>query len=163
MKVKIVAISDTHSLHDSLIIPPGDILVHAGDITSEGTINEVKAFNEYLGSLPHPYKIIIAGNHDFCFEDYPQINADLLTNGIYLQDQMITISGIRFYGSPWQPSFYDLAFSSSLTLDIFGKPSGLLRRRSISYSGKTLWNSLASPQYLHTPRLVGPRAVSITQ
>ena len=25
----------------------------------------------WLGGLPHPVKIVIAGNHDFCFEDTP--------------------------------------------------------------------------------------------
>lgn len=30
--MKIVAISDTHGLHNSLQIPDGDILIHAGDL-----------------------------------------------------------------------------------------------------------------------------------
>ncbi len=35
-KVRIVCISDTHAMHRNLRIPPGDILVHAGDITMRG-------------------------------------------------------------------------------------------------------------------------------
>ena len=34
-----------------------------------------------------------------------------LVNCHYLQDEAITIEGINFYGSPWQPWFYDWAFN----------------------------------------------------
>ncbi len=109
--MKIVAISDTHSLHWSLNIPEGDVLVHAGDLTNRGILEEVSEFNTFLGTLPHPHKIVIAGNHDFCFEDYRMDCEEALTNCIYLQDQEVTIDGVRFYGSPWQPWFYDWAFN----------------------------------------------------
>lgn len=35
---------------------------------------EVIAFNAFLGSLPHKFKIVIAGNHDTTFDRafYPQ-------------------------------------------------------------------------------------------
>jgi len=111
MPVSIVAMSDSHGFHDAIDIPEADILVHAGDITSHGKIAEVERFNEVLGDLPHPVKIIIAGNHDFCFERDPEACAAILTNGIFLQDSKVTVQGIRFYGSPWQPWFYDWAFN----------------------------------------------------
>lgn len=111
MEISIVAISDTHGFHDAIDIPEGDILVYAGDLTHRGEIAEVQKFNDFLGTLPHPTKIIIAGNHDFCFERDSDACAALLTNGIYLQDSAVTIEGIRFYGSPWQPWFYDWAFN----------------------------------------------------
>jgi Icc-related predicted phosphoesterase len=109
--VKIVAISDTHALHRHLSIPDGDILVHAGDITRKGDLSELADFNQWLGSLPYQYKIVIAGNHDFCFEEQPEIARSTLSNCIYLQDEAITISGIKFYGSPWQPWYHDWAFN----------------------------------------------------
>lgn len=34
--LKIVCISDTHNKHRNLKVPDGDVLVHAGDITSKG-------------------------------------------------------------------------------------------------------------------------------
>jgi Icc-related predicted phosphoesterase len=111
MQISIVAMSDTHGFHESINIPAGDILVYAGDLTHRGEIMEVKRFNHFLGTLPHPVKIIIAGNHDFCFESDSKASAAQLTNGIYLQDTAVTIEGIRFYGSPWQPWFYDWAFN----------------------------------------------------
>ena len=58
--VKVVCISDTHSMHDAIEfpIPDGDILVHAGDFTRLGLPSEVTAFNSWLGSLPHRHKVV---------------------------------------------------------------------------------------------------------
>ena len=111
MSIRLVAISDTHGLHRHLTIPDGDILVHAGDITGYGQVEQVADFNEWLGTLPHRHKIVIAGNHDFCFEDQPVETAALLTNCIYLFDEAITLDGLYFYGTPWQPWFFDWAFN----------------------------------------------------
>ncbi len=109
--MKIVAISDTHALHRHLIVPDGDVLIHAGDITRKGDLSELADFNGWLGSLPQQYKIVIAGNHDLCFENQPKIAREILSNCIYLQDEEITISGIKFYGSPWQPWYQNWAFN----------------------------------------------------
>jgi Icc-related predicted phosphoesterase len=111
MEISIVAISDTHGFHDAVDIPAGDILIHAGDLTRHGEMADVREFNDFLGGLPHPVKIVIAGNHDFCFESDPEMCRTHLTNAIYLQDQAVTVEGIRFYGSPWQPWFFDWAFN----------------------------------------------------
>ena len=108
--MKIVTIADTHGLHNQLKnIPDGDILIHAGDLTNIGEIDDVIKFNEFLGKLPHRKKIVVAGNHDFCFEKEPGTR-DLLTNAIYLEDSEVTIGGIKFYGSPWTPRFGNWAF-----------------------------------------------------
>ena len=96
-----------------MVVPKGDILIHAGDFTDYGTFEQAADFNLWLGQLPHPHKIVIAGNHDFCFESNPQEAKALLTNGIYLQDQEIEIRGIKFYGSPWTPVFFDWAFMAN--------------------------------------------------
>lgn len=109
--ITIVAISDTHNRHSKVEVPEGDILVHAGDFTTRGDIRDVRRFNKFLGTLPHKHKIVIAGNHDFCFEREPEIARKELTNCIYLQDEAIVVEGIKFYGSPWQPWFFDWAFN----------------------------------------------------
>ncbi len=109
---KIVCISDTHST--TPVVPNGDILIHAGDLTNRGNEQELRQQLNWLDSLPHKHKIFIAGNHDFIFElatdyalsileDYPSLS--------YLQDSEITIDGIKFYGSPWQPEFNNWAFN----------------------------------------------------
>mgnify|MGYP006293485631 FL=1 len=109
--MKLIVISDTHGQHRSLEIPDGDVLIHAGDLTRHGTLGDVRDFNNFLGTLPHPHKIVIAGNHDFCFEKDRKACEEILTNCIYLQDQEVVIDGVKFYGSPWQPWFYDWAFN----------------------------------------------------
>ncbi len=109
--MKLVCISDTHSLHQRIPeIPDGDVLIHAGDCLGQGTMENIQEFNEWLGSLPHEHKIVIAGNHDWAFQETPELAKAALTNAIYLEDSGVEIDGIRFWGSPWTPTFMDWAF-----------------------------------------------------
>lgn len=62
-RIRIICISDTHT-HEPKSIPDGDVLIHAGDLTNTGTALEIQRQVDWLSSLPHPYKIAIAGNHD---------------------------------------------------------------------------------------------------
>ena len=105
--MKIVALADTHGQHDQLQVPDGDVLIHAGDMCG-GNPFDYGDFNQWIGTLPHPHKIVIAGNPDALFEDH----ADCLPtyNYTYLQDEATTIDGVKFYGSPWTPPFLDWAF-----------------------------------------------------
>lgn len=109
--MKIVCISDTHEHHERIAVPEGDVLVHAGDFTWTGSEGSIKEFNEWLGTLPHKYKIIIAGNHDWLFQREPERARALITNAHYLEDSEVTIEGVKFYGSPWQPEFHNWAFN----------------------------------------------------
>ncbi|KAG8949773.1 hypothetical protein FRC04_008313 [Tulasnella sp. 424] len=63
---RFVCISDTHG--KSFPVPPGDVLLHAGDLTAWGSPKELRKTMEWLVSLPHPLKIVIAGNHDFALD-----------------------------------------------------------------------------------------------
>ena len=85
--VRIVAMADTHGYHDRLVVPDGDLLVHAGDITQRGSLDELAEFNDFLSRLPHRHKLVIAGNHDFCFQHQPEAARELLTAATYLQDE----------------------------------------------------------------------------
>lgn len=109
--MKVVIVSDTHGMHDEIDIPLGDVFIHAGDFTQNGTLEQVEHFNRFLSGLSHPHKIIIAGNHEYCFEQLPEQSQRLLSSCIYLQDSSIVIDGVKFYGSPWQPWFLDWAFN----------------------------------------------------
>lgn len=109
--MRIVAISDTHGMHNDLVIPLGDVLVHAGDMTLRGKMEEVKEFHAWLERLPHKHKIVIAGNHDWPFEKDPEESRKALSTCHYLEDSSVTIEGIKFYGSPWQPWFMNWAFN----------------------------------------------------
>lgn len=110
--MKIVCLSDTHNCNDQIAVPPGDILLHSGDATITGTLHEIKLFNEWFAGLPHRFKIFVAGNHDWLFEQDRDAAERLLDLGIiYLQDSSAEIEGLKIYGSPWQPRFYDWAFN----------------------------------------------------
>ncbi len=50
--MKLIAISDTHGFHRSLEIPEGDILIHAGDLTRHGILDDVREFNDFLSARP---------------------------------------------------------------------------------------------------------------
>lgn len=133
--MRIVCISDTHSLHDNMLhpIPKGDVLIHAGDISNRGGERDVTNFIHWFRDIKgFDMKIFIAGNHDFCFErvnephhkgDYDWLG-ELMSrenffdsNVVYLEDNETTIESVEFsrpikiYGSPWQPWFYDWAFN----------------------------------------------------
>lgn len=137
--IRFVCLSDTHSRieNTSFYVPPGDVLIHAGDFTMIGLPQAIEAFNTYLGKLPHKVKVVIAGNHDLTFdqemvrtdrdhlamfgveEDFEEFMAkknitavkELLTNCIYLEDASVSIHGIKIYGSPWQPTFGNWGFN----------------------------------------------------
>jgi len=108
------SISDTHGRYlDLPEIPEADIIIHAGDCTNTGTIKQIREFCEWYGSLPHEYKILIAGNHDWGFQDHNKIARKICKeNGIiYLQDEYTTIKGIKIHGSPQTPEFCNWAFN----------------------------------------------------
>lgn len=132
--MRIVCISDTHSLHGMIPtpLPEGDILIHAGDCTNRGEEHDVKAFVYWLMDQNFDTKIFVAGNHDFAFENhrYPHhvgeydwyhnlMNEENLSqdNVVYLEDNQFIIESpefsrpIKFWGSPWQPEFHNWAFN----------------------------------------------------
>ena len=109
--MRVVCLSDTHGLHDELEVPSGDLLIHAGDLTSRGSLEEIERAAQFLASLPHPHKVVIAGNHDFAFEKHPGEARAVMQDLTYLQDEEAVVDGLRIWGSPWQPWFYDWAFN----------------------------------------------------
>jgi len=68
--IRILHISDTHSLHKSAILPECDILIHSGDFCyGYGTYYETKSFVDWLEKQTQcKHKVIIAGNHEFSFD-----------------------------------------------------------------------------------------------
>lgn len=120
--MKILAISDTHTKHN--LIPSRfienvdnsiDTIVHAGDVSSRGYKGEIIDFLKWYNELNFKNKILIAGNHDFYFEEgKPEDIAAMLAeypNITYLNDSGVEIDGVKFWGSPVQPWFYNWAFN----------------------------------------------------
>ncbi len=116
MPINITLISDTHLVfNDVNSLPGGDILIHAGDVSKRGRIDEIYEFLTFFESIPnYKHKVFIAGNHDFRFEDDPNSIMELLNrfpNLNYLENKLIEIEGIKIWGSPIQPWFHDWAFN----------------------------------------------------
>jgi predicted MPP superfamily phosphohydrolase len=100
---RIVLASDTHMLHDKVDWPEGDILVHAGDMTSYGTSKELDRFVDWVEhKAPYQKVVVVAGNHDHAFarDNQRALKSRKIT---YLEDSGCEISDdrIKFYGSPW--------------------------------------------------------------
>ena len=119
----LVLISDTHTKHYEIDAQlkeiyenhPDAIIVHAGDISYRGRKWEVEEFVEWYSGLPFKHKIMIAGNHDFLFEDSPEVAKDILDKIgpeiIYLNDSGVELEGLKFWGSPVTPWFHNWAFN----------------------------------------------------
>ena len=88
--LRVVAISDTHGMHRTLKIPDGDVLLHGGDFTSFGKRKDVLDFNEWLGTLPHPHKLVVLGNHE-ANADWVDTASALLTNATLLNESEAVI------------------------------------------------------------------------
>ncbi|KAF8146418.1 Metallo-dependent phosphatase-like protein [Mycena galopus ATCC 62051] len=122
---RFVLISDTHGR--TFPVPDGDVLLHSGDLTRSGTLNDLRNIMAWLDTLPHPIKIIIGGNRDFLLDrewydvNWPQTGrhgneakweppdsvSELLSgpsavaaNIVYLQDQLYTFRA-RPGGREW--------------------------------------------------------------
>lgn len=116
---KIVMISDTHMRHNHLTgkIPECDLLIHAGDMTGRGALEDVLATYDWLEEQPARHIVTIPGNHEKGWEQnlhkynreikdrHPAIHA--------LIDQSVVIEGIKIHGSPITPFFYDWAWNRS--------------------------------------------------
>lgn len=111
--LRLVLLSDTHNQLGSMNIPDGDILLHSGDLTMGGKQYEIEKELGIMGKLPHKHKLFIAGNHDFLFETHEQEARRIALNNnlLYIHEQEVVIEGIKFYGSNYQPWFYDWAFN----------------------------------------------------
>lgn len=117
--MRITFISDTHTKHEEINqhLPGGDLIIHAGDLMNSGKdASDIAEFAYWFNSLDnYEHKVFIAGNHDRMFEEYPDLAMDLLTaygpDCVYLQDKAFEVDGVKIYGSPWQPAFYDWAFN----------------------------------------------------
>jgi Icc-related predicted phosphoesterase len=111
--MKIVAISDTHNHQKRIKLPEGDIIIHAGDATSRGYKHEVIEFLKWYGSLDYQENIFIPGNHDFLFQDNPDLCKELCNqyNVTLLNDSGLDLNGIKIWGSPITPWFHNWAFN----------------------------------------------------
>lgn len=131
--MRITFISDTHNKHKQITsdLVGGDLLIHAGDISSVGHKHQIENFCKWFDGLDnYDFKLFIAGNHDWGFIDQeifkvhgsvliPKSTEEILNrfgDFDYLRDSSVDIQiseekSIKVWGSPWQPEFYDWAFN----------------------------------------------------
>lgn len=66
--MKVVHTSDTHNKYPEL--PECELLIHSGDITDSGTIDELMNGLLWLQSQKAKMKIFVPGNHDMCLDEH---------------------------------------------------------------------------------------------
>ena len=124
---KFVLISDTHNKHNKIELPEGNILIHSGDFSGVGRESEVKNFFKWIEKQSDKFEhvVFIAGNHELSFELKPawldELIEGLPKNVHYLEDSEVVIDGMKFYGTPWQPEFYNWAFNLERGLPLVEK------------------------------------------
>jgi Icc-related predicted phosphoesterase len=114
--MKIWHISDTHMNHGQLTIPSGiDMVVHSGDASNyrDPFLNEsqLRAFFDWLSLLPIKHKVFVPGNHDTSLERGLLTKDFIESLGITaLINEEKIIEGIKFWGSPFTPTFGDWSY-----------------------------------------------------
>lgn len=145
VKTRFLIISDTHSSDPKqndqsdapfrLPLPKADVLLHCGDLTMIGLLDEYERTLDMLDSIDAELKLVIAGNHDISLdetyykrkgaymqgkrydEDTPRQARELWTGArakrariVYLEEGTHSFTlknGARLavYASPYQPEF----------------------------------------------------------
>jgi len=112
--MNIDCISDLHGHLPDL--EGGDLLIVAGDITAHDKVPEWVKFFSWLEEQNYRKKILIAGNHDgFLGKCCSSKESQLM--GLreeydfeYLFDSGIEFEGIKIWGSPWTPTYFNWHF-----------------------------------------------------
>ena len=181
--MKVIGISDIHGqLLNVNEFPEGDVLCIAGDISPLKMQRNMpqmiswirKEFVAWVENLPVEKVFLIAGNHDFVFEngDYKLeaiASLNILSDKItYLENASCMYDGKLFYGSPWVIgpagwAFYDPTkkldvidetMPRGVDIAIFHQPleyggNGRVLQVPAWMIGSTIPSHLLTPEYLH--------------
>ncbi len=130
--MRIACFSDTHNKHKAITLPECDIAIFAGDLSSVGHKHEVDSFLRWFNKQTQcTHRVFVAGNHDKSFDkrffhkyedhDLFETNYDkgkpgwllemleqakVIYNTHYLENNYVTVEGLKIWGSPITPSFY---------------------------------------------------------
>lgn len=83
-------------------------MIHAGDFSWRGTLEEVIPFLDWFAKQPAKHKILTVGNHEggFVWHQHDLFKEECkLRDLIFLNDSGIEIDGLKFWGSGWTPTF----------------------------------------------------------
>lgn len=114
--MKIIALSDSHNKHAILgELPECDILIHAGDWSGMGRESETRNFAKWLAKQKAKHIVIVPGNHEVEFSkslpDARNWILDECPDAIILIEESTEIEGIKIFGSPITPWFYNWAWN----------------------------------------------------
>ena len=130
--VRFVVTSDTHARHNYLKLPKGDVLLHCGDFTRLGSLEDIISFSNWIGQHNFKHVLVISGNHEYTFDldrekefapdlvnyeefndskgmDFMKIRAHL-SNCKYLENSGTELYGYKIYGTPYQNMHSNSAF-----------------------------------------------------
>ncbi|KIW96429.1 uncharacterized protein Z519_03498 [Cladophialophora bantiana CBS 173.52] len=138
-RTRIVCISDTHNQTPHL--PAGHVLIHAGDLTNQGTYSELQKTVDWIKKAQFQIKIVVCGNHDVTCDvpfyqmyggyfhnkrrEDPQRCLDLLRSDpslVFLNHEATQVrinhgdglvSLLKIFGSPYSPAHGFWAFGYS--------------------------------------------------
>lgn len=131
--MKVVCIADTHGNERGIVLPEGDLLVHAGDWTVFGNTQQLNRFAQWVEEIAPNYPagvVLVAGNHDVGLDPKKapgmyKFNEGLITripNVHYLNDSSVDVhhedKTYKVWGSPITPEFWDWAFNRNRGEDI---------------------------------------------
>ena len=109
--------SDTHTKERNVLVSGGDLILHSGDVMNSGyEWEDLYDFLTWFSELPYKMKVFTPGNHDRYIQDNP-VDAWKMINEFHdkgvrcLIDDFVEFEGLKIYGSPWQPEFYNWAFN----------------------------------------------------
>jgi Icc-related predicted phosphoesterase len=106
--MKIACISDTHQHHKKIVMPDGvDMIIHAGDFTYHGELEEVTKFLNWYAEQDAKYKLLVCGNHEVQISSQYDLLKTLCDDkGIQLLHNSHTIiEGFTIFGSPYSRKF----------------------------------------------------------
>lgn len=113
--MRICFISDTHTYHDKIELPPCDILCHTGDATYTGRRDELESFGRWFRQLDIPHKIFTGGNHDISLDKnteealgwlgFDKKFRDNKGKCYFLHQESIEVEGLKIWGSAFSPTF----------------------------------------------------------
>ena len=101
--VRIVAVSDTHTQEELLKVPPGDLLIHAGDALfrnmDSAQNTSIERVSAWLTQQPCRRQILVGGNHEMILDEIGATECKTVFSG-YIEDELVEFEGLRIYGSP---------------------------------------------------------------
>jgi hypothetical protein len=120
--VSVICVSNTY--YQQPRIPEGDILIHAGDLTSDGSLQQFQQTLNWLKDQPHPIKIVVAGMNDHLMDRKRERGSCWKAGDramvewgdiYYLENSGFTLTApngrqLRIWGSPNSPFYGKLGF-----------------------------------------------------